>query len=156
MGLSSTENHVNCYLSGFWLLPHDIRVKFIWFQKYPDSSEGAQENKQKKTTTRITTKILFTRYIRTQLNICQLTVLIHPNVHNPSPKQIFSPDECPPPPGGSTPLYKGIVFWPFWFWESCMVFEGTTGMYEQTSNRERERCAFEIDLNFFCLVYALM
>ena len=30
-----------------------------------------------------------------------------------------------------------------------MVFEGTTGMYEQTSNRERERCAFEIDLNFF-------
>ena len=48
MGLSSTENHVDCYLSGFWLLPHDIRVKFIWFKKYPDSSEGAQENKQKK------------------------------------------------------------------------------------------------------------
>ena len=30
-----------------------------------------------------------------------------------------------------------------------MVFEGTTGMYEQKRNRERERCAFEIDLKFF-------
>ena len=71
-------------------------------------------------------------------------------------------------PGGGTSLYKPYRYVPsqrVWFWglfglktgihfahfglELCMVFEGTTGVYERIYRKEIEICTLEMHLKIF-------